>query len=137
MHSGDQMSGGGHLRVAGSKPQLLVVVVELGVAGNVAGDDFGGRRSSGEVELDARGHGEARGVVLRVPAGAVSALDTVVWPVVGRRHVGDELGGGACGEASCARCGARERERKGGRGSWAHGDLEEPDGAVRDELVCR
>ena len=45
MRSGDQMSGGGHLRVAGSKPQLLVVVVELGVAGNVAGDELGGRRS--------------------------------------------------------------------------------------------
>ena len=100
------MSGGGHLRVAGSKPQLLVVVVELGVAGNGAGDDIGGRRSSGEVELDARGHDEAHGVMLRVPAGAVSALDTVVWPVVGRRHVGDELGGGTCGEASCACCGA-------------------------------
>ena len=97
MHSGDQMSRGGHLRVAGSKPQLLVVVVELGVAGNVAGDDLGGRRSSGEVEPEATGHGEARGVVLRVPASAVSALDMVVWPVGGRSHVGDELRGGACG----------------------------------------
>ena len=29
--------------------------VELGVAGNVAGDEFGGGRSSGEVELVARG----------------------------------------------------------------------------------
>ena len=67
------MSGGGHLRVAGSKPQLLVVVVELGVAGNIAGDDFGGRRSSAEVELDARGHDEARGVMLRVPTSVVSA----------------------------------------------------------------
>ena len=57
------MSGGGHLRVAGSKPQLLVVVVELGVAGNGAGDDFGSHRSSVEVEHDARGHGEARGLV--------------------------------------------------------------------------
>ena len=97
MHSGDQMSGGGHLRVAGSKPQLLVVVVELGVAGNIAGDDLGGRRSSAEVEHGARGHGEARGVVLRVSASAVSALDMVVWPVGGRSHVGDELRGGACG----------------------------------------
>ena len=42
MHSGDQMGGGEHVRVAGIEPQLLVVVVELGVAGNVAGDDFGG-----------------------------------------------------------------------------------------------
>ena len=83
------------------------------------------------------GHDEARGVMLRVPAGAVSALDTVVWPVVGRRHVGDELGDSACGEASCARCGAREREREGGGGSWAHEGLEEADGAVGVELVRR
>ena len=45
MHSGDQMGGGEHLRVAGTEPQLLVAVVELGAAGNIAGDDFGGRRS--------------------------------------------------------------------------------------------
>ena len=97
VHSGDQMGGGEHLQVARSKPRLLVALVELGVAGNGAGDDFGGHRSSGEVELDARGHGEARGVVLRVPTSAVSALDMVVWPVGGRSHVGDELRGGACG----------------------------------------
>ena len=131
------MGRGDHRSGAEDEPQLLVVVVELGVARNGAGDDLGGRRSSGEVELDARGHGEVRGVMLRVPAGAVSAMDTVVWPVVGRRHVGDELGGGACGEASCARCGAWERERKGGGGSWVHGGLEEADGAVGDELVRR
>ena len=89
------MDGGGHLRVAGSKPQLLVVLVGLGVARNGAGDDFGDRWSSAEVKLDARGHGEARGVMLWVPAGAVSALDTVVWPVGGRSHVGDELRDGA------------------------------------------
>ena len=66
MHSGDQMSDEGHLRVAGSKPQLLVALVELGVAGNDAGDDFGGRRSSGEVELEATGISEnhATGCVL-------------------------------------------------------------------------
>ena len=96
MRSGDQMSGGGHLRVAGSKPQLLVVLVELGVAGNGAGDDFGGRWSSGDDEPEATGHGEARGEVLRVPTSAVSALDMVVWPVGGRSHVGDELRGGTC-----------------------------------------
>ena len=28
----------------------------------------------------------------------MSALDMVGWPVVSRRHVGDELRGGACGE---------------------------------------
>ena len=97
MHSGDQKSRGGHLRVAGSKPQLLVVLVELGVAGNGAGDDLGGRQSSGDDEHEATEHGEARGEVLRVPAVAVSVLDKVVWPVGGRSHVGEELCGGACG----------------------------------------
>ena len=61
MHSGDQKSRGGHLRVAESKPQLLVVVVELGVAGNVAGDDFGGRRS--RVKTNPKLRGTARHVV--------------------------------------------------------------------------
>ena len=97
MHSGDQMSGGGYLRVAGSKPQLLVVLVELGVAGNGVGDDFGGRRSSDDDEPEATEHGEARGEVLRVPTSVVSALDMVVWPVGGQSHVGDELRRGTCG----------------------------------------
>ena len=91
------MGGGEHLRVAGSKPRRLVAVVEFGVAGNITGDELCGCRSSGEVEPEATGHGEARGVVLRVPASAVSVLDAVVWPVGGRSHVGDELRGGACG----------------------------------------
>ena len=70
--------------------------MELGVAGNVADDELCGCRSSGEVKPEATGHGEARGVVLRVLAVAVSVLDAVVWPVGGRSHVGDELGGGGC-----------------------------------------
>ena len=41
----------------------MVLVVGLGVAGDDAGDEFGGGRSSGELGLVARGHGEARGVV--------------------------------------------------------------------------
>ena len=61
MHSGDQMGGGEHLQVAGTEPQLLVVVVELGVAGDVAGDDFGGRRSSGADENGATVHGRING----------------------------------------------------------------------------
>ena len=56
------MGGGECLRVAGSKPQCLVAVVGLGVAENVAGDEFGGDRSSGELGLVAKGHGEARGL---------------------------------------------------------------------------
>ena len=90
------MGGEEHLCVAGSKLRRLVAVVELRVAGNVAGDELCGCGSSGEVEPKAAGHGEARGVVLRVPASAVSALVKVVWPVGGRSHVGDELGGGGC-----------------------------------------
>ena len=61
MHSGDQMGGGEHLQVAGTEPQLLVAVVELGVAGDVAGDDFGGRRS--RVKMDPTLRGMARPVV--------------------------------------------------------------------------
>ena len=59
----NQIDCGFVLRVAGSKPQRLVVEVELGEAGNDAGDDLGGRQSSGEDEPEATGHGEARGVV--------------------------------------------------------------------------
>ena len=61
MLSGDQMGGGEHLRVAGTEPQLLVVVVELGVAGDVVGDDFGGRRS--RVKTNPRLRGTARHMV--------------------------------------------------------------------------
>ena len=45
--------------------------MELGVARNVTSDELCGCRSSGEVESEDTGHGEARGVVLRVPASAV------------------------------------------------------------------
>ena len=41
----------------------MVAVGGAGVAGNVAGDEFGGGQSSGEDELVARGHEEARGLV--------------------------------------------------------------------------
>ena len=115
--SGDQMDGVGHLRDAEGEPRRMVVAVGLGVAGNDADDELCGCRSSGELGLVARGHGEVRGVVLRVPGDAVSALDMVVWPLGGWSIVGEELGGGACGEASCGRYGAREREREGWGGS--------------------
>ena len=61
MHSSDQMGGEEHLQVAGTEPQLLVAMVELGVAGDVAGDDFGGRRSSGADENGATVHGRING----------------------------------------------------------------------------
>ena len=59
----DQIDCGLVLRIAGSKSRRLVVEVELGEAGNDAGDDLGGRQSSGEDKPEATGHGEARGVV--------------------------------------------------------------------------
>ena len=76
------------------------------MAENVTGDDLGGRRSSGEVETEATGHDEARGVVLRAPASALSALVIMVWLVGGRSHVGDELGGGgySVSVVRCTRC---------------------------------
>jgi hypothetical protein len=97
----------------------------------------GGGRSSGELGFVARGHGEVREVMLRPPGDAVSAVDMVVWPLDGRSIVGGELGGGACGEASCGRYGAREREREGGEGCWAHGGCSGLDGEVGDELLQR
>ena len=60
--SGHQMGRGRHLSGAGDKPQLLVELVGVGVAGIGAGDDLGGRRSSGGGELEARVCGEVRGV---------------------------------------------------------------------------
>ena len=77
----------------GSELHRVVAVGGAGVTGNIAGDELCGCRSSGEVEPEAMVHSEARGVVLRVPVSAVSALVTVVWPVGGQSHVGDELGG--------------------------------------------
>ena len=62
MHSGDQKDGGDYLRDAGRKLRRVVAVGGAGVVGNVA-DEFGGGRSSGEVELVARGHEEVRGLV--------------------------------------------------------------------------
>ena len=92
------------------------------MAGNVAGDDLGGRRSSGEAETEAAGHGEARGMVLWAPAGAVSALVAMVWPVGGRSHVGDELGGGGCSSERGAVHAVQEGVNGEGGRSWAHGD---------------
>src|SRR3954462_15322192 len=64
-------------------------------------------------------------------------MDTVAWPLGGRSLVVDELRGGACGRASCARCGAREGERRGWGGSQAHSERVEPDGVVGDDLTRR
>ena len=56
------MGRGDHRSGAEDESQLLVESVGVGVAGVGVGVDFGGHRSSAEVELDARGVGEVRGV---------------------------------------------------------------------------
>ena len=55
------MGRGGHRGGAEDEPQLLVESVGVGVAGVGAGDDLGGRQSSGGCELEARVCGEVRG----------------------------------------------------------------------------
>ena len=87
--SGDQINGGEQLRDAGSEPRRLVEKVELGEAGNNAGDDLGGRRSSGKDELVARRHGEERAGVLRAPASALKMMTCSVANQRGCGHDGD------------------------------------------------
>ena len=94
--SGCQNDGGAHLRVAGSKPRRLVVEVGLGVAGDDAGDESSGCRSSGEDELVGAVLVEARGLILQHRRGTVKLVGTMAGPVGGRSLIGDELRGGAC-----------------------------------------
>ena len=108
--SGDQRGGGGHLRVAGSNPRRLVVEVELGVAGNDAGDELCGCRGTGEVGPVVVVLLEAQGQVLRGLRDEVNSLGMVACPLGGRSIVGDELGGGACGAACCGRGRGRQQE---------------------------
>ena len=91
MRPRDQIDGEEQLRDAGSEPHRVVAVGGARVAGNIAGDDLGGRRSSGEVKPVARGHDEVRGVVLRHPRSAVGLTGRVARPLGGRSYVGDEL----------------------------------------------
>ena len=91
------MRRGRHLSGARDEPQLLVELVGVGVAGVGAGDDLGGRRSSGGDELELGGCSEVRGVHGWAQCSMVSAMDTERWPEDGREHVGDEIHGGACG----------------------------------------
>ena len=67
----------------------MVAVGGAGVAGNVVGDEFGSGRSSGEVELVTRGHGEGRARVLRDPAGAWKTKACSVASQRGCGHDGD------------------------------------------------
>ena len=132
--SGDQMGGGEHLRVAGSKPHRLVVVVELGVAGIDAGDELCGCRGTGVVEPVAREHGEGRAMVLWAPGDAVKLTAMVVRPLDGRSLVGDEL---VPRRVRC--CWLRSTQgaavgMRGWEGGHAHGGCDGAGGEVGDEL---
>ena len=63
------------------------------VAGNVAGDDLGGRRSSGEAETESAGHDEARGMVLRAPGSAWKTKACSDSSLRACGHGGDMAGG--------------------------------------------
>ena len=88
--SGDQMAGGGRLRDAGARPRRVVAAAGPKMAGVVTGVERGGRRSSGELGVDATVAGEARAGHLRVPGSAGRKLSTTVGPLGGRRHVGGD-----------------------------------------------
>ena len=91
------------LRAAGELAHRVVVVVGPGEAGVVAGVDLGGRRSSGELGVDATVGRVARAGHLRALRGAGRKLSTTAGPLGRWRH-----GGGACGRARCGGYGARE-----------------------------
>ena len=89
--SSDQKDDGDHLRVAGSEPRRVVVVVDLQVAGNNTDDELCDCRSSGEVKLVNVGLLEAQGQLLHGLRDEVNSLDMVAWLLVGRSIIGDEL----------------------------------------------
>jgi len=86
--SGDQTAGRGHLCDADARPHRVVVAVGPRVAGVIAGDDLGGRRSPSELGVDATVAGEARARHLRTLHSTGRELSMTARPLGGRRHVG-------------------------------------------------
>ena len=97
------------------------------MAGNVAGDDLGGHRSSGEAETEAAGHGEARGMVLRAPGSAWKTKACSDSSLRACGHGGDMAGG--------AELSASMAEGFGGRGR-ARGEGQRKDGLTENSR-CR
>ena len=131
------MDGGDHLRVARSESRRVVVMVELQVTGNDAGDELCGCRGTGEVGPVVVVLLEAQGQVLRGLRDEENSLGMVACPLGGRSIGGDELGGGACGGACCGRGRGWQQEREEGEGAEAHGKDDELGGAVGDKLLRR
>ena len=82
------MAGGGRLRDAGACPRRVMAAAGPEMAGVVTGVDLGGRRSSGELGVDATVAGEARARHLRALCNAGRELSTTAGLLGGRRHVG-------------------------------------------------
>ena len=85
------------------------------MAGNVAGDDLGGRRSSGEAETEAAGHGEARGMVLRAPGSAWKTKACSDSSLRACGHGGDMAGGAELSASMAEGVVGRGRARGEGR----------------------
>ena len=113
-HSGNQMDGGRHLRVAEVEPRLLVVVVGLGVAGVDGGELGCGGRSSGAVGISVAGGLGRRWCVLRAPGDVWSTMVCSVGRYGDRGHDGDIAGGVKLSAA--VGLGPRGRERAGKKG---------------------
>ena len=84
------MAGGGRLRDAGTRPRRVVAAAGPKMAGVVTGIDRGGRRSSGELGVDATVAGEAHARHLRALGSAGRKLSTTAGPLGGRRHGGGD-----------------------------------------------
>ena len=82
------MAGGGRLRDAGTRPRRVMAAAGPKMAEVVTGVDLGGRRSSGELGVDATMAGEARARHLRALRSAGRELSMTAGPLGGRRHVG-------------------------------------------------
>ena len=82
------------LRVAGELPHLVVQVVGHEDAGGDAGDDLGGRRSSGVDGFDATVHGRGSWWWLRAPGAALSTTVSLALSHGGSGHDGTLVGGG-------------------------------------------
>ena len=68
------MAGGGHLRAAGEPARRVEQAVCVGVAGDDAGVEPGGGRSSGVHGNSVRRHRRGHRWVLRPPGGALSTV---------------------------------------------------------------
>ena len=118
--SGDQMAGGGRLRDAGTRPRRVVAAAGPKMAGVVTGIDRGGRRSSGELGVDATVAGEARARHLRaLGSGEEAEHDSRAtrWPEACRQRSQTAAGFGHQGGDGYGNQTKRER---GGNGGGAH-----------------